>query len=143
MQFPSILFFFCFRSRINFTKLGAPSIKSPANNIRQEICHLISTTIETLFAKYGLANWRKLAAINASHPKYYAGTYMLMKMTSRFNYSNIFRASFLPLFFLKNILTWTVSREELQITLSYKKAARKMLMKSTLVKWDWRNLLGH
>jgi len=54
---------------------------------------------------------------------------MLVKLTTAVvNFTNIFPAPFAPKLFDKS---QTVSREKLRITLSYKKGARKMLVKLT------------
>jgi len=54
---------------------------------------------------------------------------MFVKLTLAVNFTNILRAGFAPIFFLKKLQSQIVSRKKLHKTLSYKKAAHKMLVK--------------
>jgi hypothetical protein len=61
----------------------------------------------------------------------------LVKLTPKVNFTNILQAAFVLIFFCQKLQNQTVSREKLHKTLSYKKAARKLLVNLTPYKVVW------
>jgi len=100
---PTSLFLLSLPSRVNFTKLCAPSKKLPAHSVWQKNCHSVSPTFLCHFNS--ATNWFKFCQIRASFGKRCAPKKILnmcvqksegKMLTPGVNFINILQAAFPP-----------------------------------------------
>jgi hypothetical protein len=95
-----------------------------------EECARSNATLSNRSLEETATLWRQIVKENAHGTSTFAKNCHLLKK-SIVNFTDILRSAFLPIFFYQKIQTQTVSIEKLCKTLSYKKAAHKMVVKLT------------